>query len=195
MAKPNVSNKDSLIQAAKTCIARDGLENFTLKTVADEGGVSQGTVYYHFRTKEQLLLEVVKELCESSWEGLVAQEELIIKEALASAKSRCAFDSFYHRLYFTLLSSSLHNQRIREQLKEILRKENEVLSLQVESIWTVSPVNGVSTQTWGIVLNSIIDGIAMQALLDEEFPVDQVYAELELIIEGLTQFAKGEQAT
>ncbi|MBB4824667.1 AcrR family transcriptional regulator [Sporosarcina luteola] len=195
MAKPNVSNKDSLIQAAKTCIARDGLENFTLKTVADEGGVSQGTVYYHFRTKEQLLLEVVKELCESSWEGLVAQEELIIEEALASAKSRCSTNSFYHRLYFTLLSSSLHHQGIREQLKGILQKENEVLALQVQRIWKVSPIPNVSFQTWGIILNSMIDGIAMQALLDEEFPVEQVYAELELIIEGFTRLAKGEQAT
>ncbi|AZV40920.1 hypothetical protein BAOM_0213 [Peribacillus asahii] len=30
----------------------------------------QGTIYYHFRTKEQLLLDIVKHIHNESWEVL-----------------------------------------------------------------------------------------------------------------------------
>ncbi|WP_095533075.1 TetR/AcrR family transcriptional regulator [Bacillus halotolerans] len=39
----------------------------TLKSVAEQANVTQGTVYYHFRTKKNLMLEVVRHVCDSSW--------------------------------------------------------------------------------------------------------------------------------
>ena len=57
MARPNVTSKETLIEAAKRRIAEHGLDKLTLKAVAEEAKVTQGTVYYHFRTKEQLVLK------------------------------------------------------------------------------------------------------------------------------------------
>ncbi|MCY8605789.1 helix-turn-helix domain-containing protein, partial [Bacillus sonorensis] len=70
MARPNVTSKNMLIEAAKRCIMDQGLENLTLKAVAEKANVTQGTVYYHFRTKEQLVFEVVQDVCYISWENL-----------------------------------------------------------------------------------------------------------------------------
>lgn len=70
MAKPNVISKRELLQHAKECLAENGMDKFTLRAVADASGVTQGTVYYHFKTKEQLLLDIVEDTCESSWSGL-----------------------------------------------------------------------------------------------------------------------------
>ena len=55
MAKPNVVNKEKLLKAAKEIIAEHGMEKLTLKAVAESAQVTQGTVYYHFKTKDQLL--------------------------------------------------------------------------------------------------------------------------------------------
>nr|MDH3163626.1 helix-turn-helix domain containing protein [Bacillus licheniformis] len=63
MARPNVTSKETLIEAAKRRIAEHGLDKLTLKAVAEEAKVTQGTVYYHFRTKERLVFEVVRDLC------------------------------------------------------------------------------------------------------------------------------------
>ncbi|UUZ80998.1 hypothetical protein LJK88_40710 [Paenibacillus sp. P26] len=46
-------------------------------------------------------------------------------------------------------------------------------------------VEGVSAATWGILLNAVIDGLALQALLNEQFPRDEVYGALEIIITHL----------
>ena len=67
MAKPNVVNKEKLLQAAKEIIAEHGMEKLTLKAVAKSAQVTQGTVYYHFKTKDQLLLEVTEAFCKASW--------------------------------------------------------------------------------------------------------------------------------
>lgn len=186
MAKPNVISKDELITAAKECLVDKGIEKFTLRAVADAGGVSQGTIYYHFRTKEQVLLEIVKDICDRSWNEISQNDEDIIKNALESAKSRCTKDSFFHKLFFTLIVAGFNNEKIRDQLGNILMTENKALSEQLTRIWVQTPIKGASFETWGILMNALVDGIALQALLIEDFSVEKVYEELELIIRALT---------
>lgn len=182
MAKPNNINKKDLLTSAKQCLVEKGVEQFTLRAVAEAAGVTQGTVYYHFRTKEQLLLEVVKDVCESSWNDVSRLNENTIKAALAAAKNRCSYDSYFHKLFLTLAVIGLSNQKIREQLSLILQQENRELANKIKAIWATSPIAGVSIDTWSIFINAMIDGIALQALMNKEFPVNQVYEELECLL-------------
>lgn len=186
MAKPNVISRNDLIQSAQKCLVEQGVDKFTLKAVAEMGGVTQGTVYYHFRTKEQLLLEVVKDICDQSWGELSEGNENIIQDAIKSAKSRCSHDSFYHKLFFILMVSGFNNEKIREQLGNILMKENTALNNHLLSIWSKSPIEGVSMETWGIFFNAIVDGLALQALLSENFPVEKIYNELDQLFVGIS---------
>ncbi|MDY7431179.1 TetR/AcrR family transcriptional regulator [Bacillus sp. V26] len=77
----------------------------TLKSVAEQANVTQGTVYYHFRTKENLLLEVVRHVCDSSWANVKNNQRPPTekrKEVLLSAKARTNENAYYHRLILTL---------------------------------------------------------------------------------------------
>lgn len=184
MAKPNGISKRDLIKHAKECLVENGIEKFTLRSVAEVAGVTQGTIYYHFKTKEQLLLDIVQDICESSWTDVSQQNnQYIIKQAIESAKSRCAYDSFFHKLFFTLVVSSFNNEKIRNQLEEVLLTENRTLTEILSRLWSKSPINGVSFETWGILLNAIVDGLAVQALLHKDFPVEKTYAEIEHLFE------------
>ncbi|MBN6187198.1 TetR/AcrR family transcriptional regulator [Aneurinibacillus sp. BA2021] len=190
MAKPNVISRQALLESAKQRIVTYGLDKLTLKGVADGAGVTQGTVYYHFRTKEQLLLAIVKDLCESSWNQVqdsTASDHRKLQAALAGAKERCTADSFYHRLFFSLLAYSFQNEQTKEQLHALLQFENQALSEQLASLWPAPPIEGVSSEIWGILLNALIDGLAVQALLSDSFPVDDVYAGLERLLTHWTQ--------
>lgn len=186
MAKPNVISKNDLIKSAKKCLVKNGIEKFTLRAVAETAGVTQGTVYYHFRTKEQLLLDIVKDICDSSWNELSKSDGNIIKQAIESAKSRCSHDSFFHKLFLTLVVSGFHNNKIREQLEGIILKENKALAENLLKIWPSSPIKGISFDTWAIFLNAVVDGIALQALLSKNFPVEKTYAELEKLFIALS---------
>ncbi|MCY8202734.1 MULTISPECIES: TetR/AcrR family transcriptional regulator [unclassified Bacillus (in: firmicutes)] len=190
MAKPNVISKETLIECAKTCITENGLEKLTLKSVAEQAGVSQGTVYYHFRTKENLMLEVVRHVCGSSWANiqnsrLPSSEKL--REALMSAKARTKENGDYHRLFLTLIVSSFQNERIKEQLCHLLQTENQCLTEELTQLWGKSPIDGVSLATWGMMLNALIDGLAIQSLISDDFSSEGVYQELEWILVKLTE--------
>ncbi|MER0465975.1 TetR/AcrR family transcriptional regulator [Bacillus cabrialesii subsp. cabrialesii] len=190
MAKPNVISKEALIQSAKTCIAENGLEKLTLQSVAKQANVTQGTVYYHFRTKENLMMEVVRHVCGSSWANvknslLPSSEKL--KKALLSAKSRTKENADYHRLCLSLIVSSFQNERIKEQLSHLLQSENQCLTEELTRLWGKSPIDGVSLTTWGILVNALIDGLAIQALVYDDFSAEDVYLELEWILVRLTE--------
>lgn len=73
----------------------------TLKSVAEQANVTQGTVYYHFRTKENLMLEAVRHVCDSSWAN-VKNNQRPPTEKLKSAKARTKENAYYHRLILTL---------------------------------------------------------------------------------------------
>nr|WP_106782722.1 TetR/AcrR family transcriptional regulator [Lysinibacillus timonensis] len=187
MAKPNVVSNEELIKSAKACLVNNGIEKFTLRAVADLAGVTQGTIYYHFRTKDQLLLAIVQDICEKSWSEINRLENAdILSQAIQSAKSRCSYDSFYHKLFFTLVVSSFHNEQIRSQIGEITKSENNALINNLQKLWPKSPIDGVSVETWGILINAIVDGLAIQALVQKDFQVDKTYEELERLLKGLT---------
>ncbi|MEF3304352.1 TetR/AcrR family transcriptional regulator [Paenibacillus sp. GYB003] len=186
MAKPNVVTKEELLQAAQQCLAENGIEKTTLKAVADRANVSQGTVFYHFRTKEQLMIELVQSLCDSSWRK---QGHGSLEEALQAARERCGYDSAYHRLFFASMAASLSFQPNRGRLGSMIRQENGQLTGMLASRWEASPVDGIPMEHWGVLMNALIDGLAVQALLDEAFPKDAIFDALQRLLAFLTKEA------
>jgi len=188
LAKPNIISKGDLIKSAKECLVNNGIDKFTLRAVAEQAGVTQGTIYYHFKTKEQLLLDIVQDTCEKNCSQIKKiKNKYIISQAIESAKSRCSYDSFFHKLFLTLVVSGFNNETIRGKLGEITQSENNALTQSLLTLWSKTPIDGVSVETWGILINAIVDGLALQALVQKDFPVEKTYEELGQLFKGLTQ--------
>ena len=56
--------KSELVEIAYRLIAQNGLEGFRIRQVASEAGIDNGTLHYHFPSKEALILGVVDYLME-----------------------------------------------------------------------------------------------------------------------------------
>ena len=54
-------SKKQLMSAAIDCFARLGYQGTTIDRIARAAGVTKGAIYYHFRDKEQLLFEAVRD--------------------------------------------------------------------------------------------------------------------------------------
>ncbi|MED0980438.1 TetR/AcrR family transcriptional regulator [Bacillus paramycoides] len=180
MAKPNVINKQKLLEAAKEIIAEHGMEKLTLKAVAESAQVTQGTLYYHFKTKDQLLLEVTESFCKASWEQI--GKDVKLEKALQSAKSRCVKDSMYHHLFFQLIASGLQNDTMKEKIGELLQYENQELKGVLGKKVGGAITSQISTETWSILCNALIDGLALQALFNPSFSTDKVYGDLYMLL-------------
>lgn len=72
---PQRDRKSELVEIAYRLIAQNGLEGFRIRQVAAEAGIDNGTLHYHFPTKEALILGVVDYLMEDLKHNRAVQED------------------------------------------------------------------------------------------------------------------------
>ena len=98
---PPEQRREQLIKATIRSIARKGLSDTTMSSVAREAGLSQGIINLHFQSKERLLLETLRYVVDeyrASWSKALAREYNTAAEQLAALvevdfeKSLCARD-------------------------------------------------------------------------------------------------------
>lgn len=53
------ARREELLDAAETVFATEGFEKATVRKVADEAGILSGSLYHHFRSKDQMAVEVL----------------------------------------------------------------------------------------------------------------------------------------
>src|SRR2546430_4260126 len=78
-------SRDKILQAAFTRLSSQGYENTSIKEIAEEAGVAQGLVHYYFKSKQQLVLAVLMDVC--------AKLEIYGPE-LGEAGALAAFENF-----------------------------------------------------------------------------------------------------
>lgn len=59
--KKSKETKARIFQAAKQILKRDGYEQLSIKNICEEAGVSNGSFYHHFKTKDDLLSYYIEE--------------------------------------------------------------------------------------------------------------------------------------
>ena len=59
---PKEERQLQLIQATIRSVARNGLSDTTMATVAREAGLSQGIINLHFKSKDRLLVETLSHI-------------------------------------------------------------------------------------------------------------------------------------
>lgn len=107
--------RQSIQQAVIQLMFRDGIDSVTMERVAQEAGIAKGTVYLHYRDKQELLEEVK----ESALAPMVAKlDETLRSDAAADRK----LELYSHR-YLGYFDE-------RRDLFRILLYEREVMRVQ-----------------------------------------------------------------
>lgn len=57
----SLETKTKIFQAAKHILKKSGYENLSIKNICEEAGVSNGSFYHHFKTKDDLLSYYIEE--------------------------------------------------------------------------------------------------------------------------------------
>lgn len=125
--RPDAS-RQQLVDIAIDCFALHGFQGTSIDRIARMAGVTKGALYYHFRDKEDLLLEAVKnrigEFERRVLDAVAASDDT--HERLKLVVDACfvtATASNHRRFIITLMVEALDtNPRLSEQFRKVLRR-------------------------------------------------------------------------
>lgn len=98
------ARRKSILEAARRAFSRTGdMNGTTIRAIAEEGGISEGVIYRHFESKEQLFFEAVVEHLRDTVDELVAATEVVDQdEPLTPERQLETLNGLYRQLVSTL---------------------------------------------------------------------------------------------
>ena len=149
-------------EAAMSLIARHGLEGVTMRAVAAEAGLSYGSLFHYFDSKDDLLKHAIRHSTSlqtkrvneysSRFSGLKALEHLLCDDAIVNESSRDSWMVWMTFQYKVALQSSfaeLHSELVEGWLTRITslledaRQSGEIaatidVALEAMAVWAYS---------------------------------------------------------
>ena len=167
-----MSKKPAILQVATKLFSKKGFKDTSIADLANAIGTAQGTIFYHFNSKEQLFLSVLKALNEGIIEEFKSYlRERDFKTGLHMAEGAI---SFYIYLAGTM--------------------EEWFLLLHRHDAYELAEVNNVCRQNLEGIYNSILDIFEKAVLLGQEdgsiadMPARKTALIIFAMVDGLVRF-------
>lgn len=192
MAKTaNIDPRD-IIEAAKQCVQQKGLAATTLKDVARAAGVTQGTVYYHFKTKEELLTAIIStslqehlSRVEAAWESTgepLSKISTVFEETLRTYGRNEEF----HRLFFNVVPLGLSTPGAAVEFTRVNRLLLDTITQncrQVIEVYGRRPE--IELENLSRIILAVLTGLALQYLFEPDMDIAGVYETFQKMLQDL----------
>jgi AcrR family transcriptional regulator len=185
---PDVRRR-SIIQAAMRSIAKYGFAGTTIGNICAEAQVSRGLVNHHFGTKEELLRQAYKELCEE-WEF---QTRDILLEANRDPEDKLRamirvnfgptlFKQEHLGIWIGFWSAIGKSPALKKLNRELYKDDRNAYERTIEEI-AAKRGRSVDARRAAISLSALMDGLWLQWCLDPKgfTPEEAEAACLELV--------------
>lgn len=183
----NIDPRD-IIGSAGACLQKKGLAATTLKDVAAHAGVTQGTVYYHFKTKEELMAAVVDQAISENLEAMEAVWEIggdvktIIGSVLDITRDTYGRDENFKLLFFNIVALALHNERAAEVFSRSADKVVSVIERRSRQIAEEHGQKFIPPDHMSRIIVAVVIGLALQSIFQKEMDIDGVYESFKIMM-------------
>lgn len=166
-----MDNKEKILQSATILFSKKGISQTSLRDIAKGAGISRGTLFYHYSTKDELLYDVLDRFLNgisaivrySTYENSNGERKLALEESfnlLTKSEFLMKINLYFIEEAFT------GDGAIREKLIEKYQEwHGEFKELLLRANKTLSDRRIGLRAT---ILLATIDGICMQYLLEPD---------------------------
>lgn len=164
------SNRERILAAAQSLMAEKGIKKTSLADIARVVGISKGTLFYHFASKDDLVNDILAD----HFTNLVSMTKEHLPQHLENKTPsqilQMLFDQFTGDLEITRLDLYLlqegiqGNDNINEKFMERKRNWRKVIAEDLETLFQIS--NPVHISALSAMILAIIDGLALQILVE-----------------------------
>ena len=168
----STKSRERILNSAFAVLSRQGYENTSVKEIAEEAGVAQGLVHYYFKSKQQLVLAVLAEVC-AEMKQSPADGTAGALQAYQDFKAMLKNDHATHSLYIQLLAVGLYDKEVGAGILNFLTEDRshiEHIARQVlaERGQDERPVRAIAS-----VVEAAVLGIMIQNLVDPDLNADE----------------------
>lgn len=172
IVKEAEERREEILDAAEKLFAAKGFDNTSTGDILDAVGIARGTLYYHFRSKEDILDGVIQRMTDQLMQdasGIVRQKELPVLERLTRA----------------ILSLNVESKIGYEIMEQVHRPQNALMHQKMQTT-LLAGINPILTE---LVEEGIRQGICHTRYPESVVEMTILYANTafdELNVSGLS---------
>jgi AcrR family transcriptional regulator len=166
-----------LITAAMECLARDGVQGFTINRICKQAGVSRGLINHYFDSKDDLLVEVYRDSLYKMVSTRIAQLSSPVQAGDDTPYARLAaiidatftpefFSRANLRVWLALWGEIASNTKLRAAHHQLYKNYRRAVAREIGSI---AEARGIKVDPDKLALSflALVDGLWLEWCLDD----------------------------
>ncbi len=173
-----MDKKQNIIEVATRLFSENGFEKTPISLICEEAEVSKGLVFHHFKNKNDLLREVFVHISSIIEEADQQDANVDINDIRMVSLIDSIFDGMTvaeHRKMYQFNFSVMVHPTTRAIVVDLI--EDRYLGLQTSTEKIFRTLGHANSEVIAKMFIAEIDGIAMNYLLNDDFPIDDVRQE------------------
>lgn len=193
--RPDVSEQRKLqiIQAAEEVFTTKGFDDARMDDIAQETGLSKGTLYLYFKSKDEVILAILDRMFRLEFRHLQDQnpDEGTATEVIGRLTDLVAKDmtSFLRLapIVYSFLALAFRNRYVNRALKEYINRFVSLLLPVVQRGVASGEFRAVDAREVSIAAGAVIEGTLLLWVYDHELvdPARHMRSGMKLLLEGV----------
>jgi len=193
--RPNVSDerKIQIIHAAEDVFTKKGFNEARMDDIADETGLSKGTLYLYFKSKDDLIIAILdrmfqhefKQLETFNQDGISAIDaiwqitDLLTKDILGMIR--------LIPIVYQFLALAFRNKVVQKVLKKYVNRYLDVLTPIIQRGIDSGEFRKVDAREVAVAMGAMIEGTLLLWVYDKSIvePEYHIHSGMKLLLEGV----------
>jgi AcrR family transcriptional regulator len=163
--------RQQIMEAALACFARKGYYKTTMDDIVAESGLSKGSLYWYFKSKDDLFVSLVKSFFLDMRQD---SEAILAQHATASAKLRAIAQYFvkffeemepFFTVFFEFWMKSALTQEINEWFSDLLGQYQGVIAGILQEGVASGEFKASDARDLALAFMAVFDGLFFYAML------------------------------
>jgi len=168
-------SRENIMQTALELFARKGYFNTSIQQIAKEAGISKGLLYNYFKSKEELLRQII-------FEAVAVGEEIVEKELNADYDPKQQLKNIIdfsfswvqqNTDYWRLLASLSFQTEVISEFEEMLKAKSKGMIAQTEALMQRMGYSNPKMEAYAV--GAMLDGIMLHYInMIDDYPFDEM---------------------
>ena len=193
--KPDVSEerKDQIMNAAEEVFTQKGLDNARMDDIAEETGLSKGTLYLYFKSKDDLIAAILDRIFQREFRAF----ENVDLSTMSATDAIWLFTDTVIKdikvilrlmpIAYEFLALAFRNKVVQKALKIYLNRYMDIFTPTIQRGIETGEFRQVDVKEVGIAIGAIVEGTLLLWIYDNSLvePEKHIRSGMKLLLEGL----------